>query len=297
MIDYQSSYHEPESASIRSDIENVSVRNFPGSYHEKRYQDVEMLLAAGIDVYSTVNIQHLASLKDEIAQISGIQVKAQIPDRLLGEAWEIVAVDVTPETLLERLQAGKIYPLENIERALQTVFQRQNLVILREMALRQVANHVEAVRIREAYCLNHNQAIGFGSNCSVHERVLVCLSAKPDSIQLLKRGARLANGMNASLYGLFVGNPANVLTKEEILAINACERLCQDFRGEFLRIDGDDLPATISHIAKTYHITQVVLGKTHRSLWRSLFQSSYIDRLVRLLTNQADLHIVAKTDS
>lgn len=294
-------FHEMDTESILARqpqlvlVDDLAHTN-PGSCCERRYQDVEVLLAAGIDVYSTVNIEHLASLNEDLARIPGIVVKAQIPDRLLNEAHEIVVVDVTPETLQERLREGKICPPENVERALQTAFQRQNLVILRELALRQVANNVEFVRIREADCLNKNVESGTRLPCCVRERVLVCVSTEPRSIQLLKRGASMAFTMNASLYGLFVHNPEHLLTKAEALQINTCEQVCHDFRGEFLQVDGFDIPRAIAHIAKTHHITQVILGKTHCSPWQITFRRPFIDRLVRLLTEQTDLHVIS-TDS
>lgn len=277
-------------------VDDLAHTNFPGSCHERRHQDVKALLAAGIDVYSTVNIQHLTSLSEDIARIPGIVVKTHIPARLLDEAHEVVVVDVTPETLQQRLREGKICPLENVERALQTAFQRQNLVVLRELALRQVANNIEEARIREAARLNKNVVSGTGTPYCVHERVLVCVSTEPRSIQLLKRGAHLANAMNASLYGLFVHDRDHLLTKAEALYINTCKQLCHDFRGEFLQVDGFDIPAMIAHIAKTHHITQVILGKTHRAPWQIKFQRPFIDRLVRLLAAQTDLHVIS-TDS
>ena len=295
-------FHEMDSESILARqpqlvlVDDLAHTNFPGSFCERRYQDVEMLLAAGINVYSTVNIQHLANLNEHIARIPGIVVKAQIPGCLLGEANEVIVVDVTPETLQERLRDGRIYPLEIVERSPQTAFQRQNLVVLRELALRQVANNVEEARIREATRLNKNLASGTGSPCCVHERVLVCVSTEPCSIQLLNRGAYLARLMNASLYGLFVHHSDRLPSRSEGLHINTCKQLCQDFRGEFLQADGFDIPMTIAHAAKTHHITQVILGKTHQSPWQILFRYSFIDRLVKLLADQADLHVVA-TDS
>lgn len=162
--------------------DDLAHPNFPDSCGESRYQDVEVLLAAGIDVYSTVNIQHLASLSDVVADIPGIVVKNQIPDRLLDAAKEVVVVDVTPETLQERLRHGKIFPSANIEQMLNTTFQRQNLATLRELALRQVANNVEEVRIREGNRLNRKIAGGTGSPCCVHERILVCVSTELNSV-------------------------------------------------------------------------------------------------------------------
>jgi len=274
-------------------VDELAHTNVPGSTHEKRYQDVEILLAAGIDVYSTVNIQHLASLRNVVTSIPGIVVKNPIPDRLLDAAKEVVVVDVTPDTLQERLRHGKIFPSANIEQMLNTTFQWQNLAILRELALRQVANNVEEVRMREGDRLDRNRADGTGLPCCVHERVLVCVSTELHSIQLLRRGAQLADTMNASLHGLFVYNPEHSLSKTEQLYINTCEQLCQDFHGTFLRIDGFNIPETIAHIAKAHHITQVIIGKTRRPSWQTVFHRSIINRLISLLADQTDLHIIA----
>jgi two-component system sensor histidine kinase KdpD len=273
-------------------IDDLAHPNFPGSCCESRYQDVEVLLAAGIDVYSTVNIQHLASLRNVVTSIPGIVVKNPIPDRLLEEAKEVVVVDVTPETLQERLRNGKIFPSANIEQILNTTFQWQNLATLRELALRQVANNVERVRMREGDRLDSNRADGTGSPCCVHEQILVCVSTQPHSIQLIKRGGHLANIMNASLYGLFVHNPDRSLTQSEALYVNTCEQLCQDFRGEFLQINHFNIPETIADVVKAQHITQVILGKTRRSLWHGLLQQSIVDQLINLLPEQTDLHII-----
>lgn len=274
-------------------IDDLAHSNFPGSCRESRYQDVEVLLAAGIDVHSTVNIQHLASLRNIVTNIPGIVVKNPIPDRLLNTAKEIVVVDVTPETLQERLRHRKIFPSANVEQLLNTTFQWQNLAMLRELALRQIANNVEDMRMREGDRLNKTIAGNTGSPCCVHERILVCISTEPHSIQLIKRGGHLANIMNASLYGLFVHNPERSLTQSEALYINTCEQLCQDFRGEFLQVNHFNAPETIAHVAKTQHITQVILGKTRRSLWHSLFQQSIVNQLINLLPDQTDLHIIS----
>jgi two-component system sensor histidine kinase KdpD len=273
-------------------VDDLAHPNFPGSCRESRYQDVEVLLAAGIDVYSTVNIQHLASLRSVVTSIPGIVVKNPIPDRLLDTAKEVVVVDVTPETLQERLRHQKIFPSAKIEQMLNTTFQRQNLATLRELALRQVANNVEEVRMREGDRLYKNKAGGTELPCCVHERILVCVSTEPHSIQLIKRGGHLASIMNAPLYGLFVHNADRSLTRSEALYINTCEQLCQDFRGEFLHINHFNVPEAIAQVAKAQHITQVILGKTRRSLWHRLFQQSIVDQLINLLPEQTDLHII-----
>uniref|UniRef100_A0A832H1T0 Sensor histidine kinase KdpD n=1 Tax=Oscillatoriales cyanobacterium SpSt-402 TaxID=2282168 RepID=A0A832H1T0_9CYAN len=268
-------------------VDELAHTNVPGSEREKRYQDVEVILTAGIDVYSTVNIQHLESLNDLVARITGIVVRERVPDRVLEEADEVVVVDVTPETLEERLREGKIYAMEKVEQSLQNFFQRRNLIALRELALREVADNIEEDAIEEA-TINGNP---IEHQPRVHERVLVCVSTEPNSVQLLRRGARIANYMNAPFYALFVANPDRFLTKAEALHIETCERLCKEFEGEFLRVSGYNVAEEIAKIAKSYRITQIVLGRSRKSRWKILLRGSFIDTLMQLLP-QSDLHII-----
>jgi two-component system sensor histidine kinase KdpD len=184
----------------RALVDELAHTNVPGSQREKRYQDVEMLLTAGIDVYSTVNIQHLESLNDLVARITGIVVRERVPDRLLEEADEVVVVDVTPETLEERLRDGKIYAMEKVEQSLQNFFQRRNLVALRELALREVADNIEEDALED----NANNSKVDTPYCSIHERVLVCVSTYPNALQLIRRGARIAGYMHAPFYCLLM---------------------------------------------------------------------------------------------
>ncbi|GAB4227073.1 MAG: universal stress protein [Elainellaceae cyanobacterium] len=268
-------------------VDELAHTNVPGSEREKRYQDVEVILDAGIDVYSTVNIQHLESLNDLVYRISGVVVRERIPDRILDEADEVVVVDVTPETLEERLSDGKIYAPEKIDQALQNFFQRRNLIALRELALREIADNIEET-------IDATPAVK--DVCSIHERVLVCISTYPDSIQLLRRGARIANYMNGRLYVLFVENPDRFLTKRESLHVETCERLCQEFGGEFLRVKFHNVLDGIVNIANDYRITQIVVGETHRSRWELLLKGSIVQRLVRSLPD-VDLHVIATNKS
>lgn len=263
-------------------IDELAHTNVPGSVHKKRYQDVEVILDAGIDVYSTVNIQHLESLNDLVHRISGVVVRERVPDRLLDEADEVVVVDVTPEMLQERLVEGKIYAPEKIDQALQNFFQRRNLVALRELALREVADNIE----------EGSRAVSSESYCNIHERILVGVSTYPDSIQLLRRGARIANQMNGRLFVLFVAKRHQFLTKAEALHIETCQHLTQEFEGEFIRIEADDVVSAIAEVATSYHITQIVLGETQRSRWHLLLNGSIVQRLMRLLPS-VDLHIMA----
>ncbi len=264
-------------------VDELAHTNVPGSLREKRYQDVEVILSAGIDVFSTVNIQHLESLNDLVVKITGVVVRERIPDRVLEEATEVVVVDVTPETLQERLVEGKIYAPEKIEQSLQNFFQRRHLVALRELALREVANNIEeAAEI----------STPGGQFCNVHERVMVCVSTYPNSIQLLRRGGRLANVMRARLYAVFVDNPERFLNKEESLYVETCERFCREFGGEFLRIKSANVAEAIAQTAQKYHITQVVLGQSQKSRWELFWRGSLVQQLVRYLKD-VDLHVIA----
>ncbi|MBW4448310.1 MAG: universal stress protein [Spirirestis rafaelensis WJT71-NPBG6] len=264
-------------------IDELAHTNVPGQEREKRYQDVEIILAAGIDVYSTMNIQHLESLNDLVARITGVIVRERVPDRILDEADQIVVIDVTPETLQERLREGKIYAQPQIQQSLDNFFQRRNLIALRELALREVADNIEEDAIASTPA---------GQFCNIHERVLVCVSTYPNSVQLLRRGARLANYMNAPIFALFVKEKDSFLTKEESLYIETCEKLCKEFEGNFIHISSNDVAGAIAEVAKQYHITQIVIGESQRSRWQILLKGSLTQKLVRLLKN-VDLHIIA----
>lgn len=266
-------------------IDELAHTNIPGSEREKRYQDVEIILASGIDVYSTVNIQHLESLNDLVARITGVVVRERIPDRVLDEADEVVVIDVTPETLEERLREGKIYTADKIEQSLENFFQRRNLIALRELALREVADTVE----EEA-----NTSKDIKQVVSILERVLVCVSTYPNSLQLLRRGARLANYMNAPLYTIFVANSERFLTKQESLHIDTCEKLCREFGGEFLHIKSGNVAKKIAQVAANHHITQIVIGESQQPKWKRVIKGSFTQRLMDLIRDKKiDLHIIA----
>ena len=266
-------------------IDELAHTNIPGSLREKRYQDVEEILKAGIDVFSTLNIQHIESLNDLVARITGVVVRERVPDRVLEAADEIVVVDVTPETLEDRLLEGKIYAPEKIEQSLENFFQRRHLIALRELALREVADNVE-----------DDAATLKGQSCNIHERVLVCLSTYPNSLQLLRRGARIASYMNAQFYAVFVNDPDRFLTKAESLHVETCEKLCQEFNGQFLRVNGNNIAKAISEVAKQYRITQIVIGESQQSRWKLLLRGSLTQQLVRSLKH-VDLHIIATETS
>jgi two-component system sensor histidine kinase KdpD len=260
-------------------VDELAHTNAPGSERTKRWQDVELLLASGLDVYSTVNIQHLESLNDLVAQLTGVVVRERLPDRVLERADEVVLVDVTPETLQERLRGGKVYASEKVGQALANFFQRRNLVALRELALREVADRVDDETPLDS---------------SLRERVLVCLSTYPESKRLLRRAARLAGFMDAPLLVVIVLNPQTFLSREEGVLLEECTRLCDDFGGEFLRIDSDDVLGSIAKVAIERRITQIVMGQSPRSRGRALLGRSLSEKLQqRLAGRNVDLHLIA----
>ncbi|NJL97895.1 MAG: sensor histidine kinase KdpD [Synechococcaceae cyanobacterium SM2_3_2] len=263
-------------------VDELAHTNAPGSFHQKRYQDVEQILAAGIDVHSTVNIQHLESLNDLVARITGVIVRERIPDKLFEDADEVLVVDVTPETLEERLRYGKIYALNKVDQALTHFFQRRNLIALRELALREVADNIE-------------EDIADTSSLTVQERLIVCVSTYPNSLQLIRRGSRLASYLNAKLYGLFVANLDRFLSKDETLHIETCERLIQEFGGEFVKIAGSNVAEAIARTAEQCKITQVVIGESPKKVsWTSFLdlRTSMIRKLIQRL-NGVDIHIIS----
>jgi two-component system, OmpR family, sensor histidine kinase KdpD len=270
-------------------IDELAHTNIPGSEREKRYQDVEVILEAGINVYSTLNIQHIESLNDIVARITSVIVRERVPDRVLEQADQVVVVDVTPETLQERLTDGKIYAPEKIEQSLTHFFKRRNLIALRELALREVADTVEEENdgTRDSSYLSSN----------IHERVLVCISTYPNSVQLIRRGARIASYMNAKFYVLFVENSDRFLTKDESLHVETCEHLCEEFGGEFLRIKSQSIADTIASVADDRRITQIVLGESQQSRWKHLLRGSFTRRIMRRIwQKRIDLHIIATVD-
>jgi len=266
-------------------IDELAHTNAPSSEREKRFQDVEIILSRGIDVYSTVNIQHIESLNDLVARITGVVVRERIPDRILEEADEVIVVDVTAETLEERLLAGKIYAPEKIEQSLNNFFQRRNLIALRELALREVADTVEEEASNSTF---------IGQSCPVHERVLVCVSTYPNSLRLLRRGARVAGYMNAEFFVIFVDNPDRFLTREEALHIETCQRLCGEFEGKFLRVKSYQVAEAIAEVAERERITQIVIGESRQSRWKHFIKGSFTQKLMRLIWQKnIDLHIIA----
>jgi two-component system sensor histidine kinase KdpD len=256
-------------------VDELAHTNAPGSRHEKRYQDVEELLRAGIHVISTLNIQHLESLYDLVQQATGVKVKERVPDYVLGMADQIVNVDLSAEDLRERLQGGKVYPMSRVPQALEGFFTSDNLTRLRELTLGEIV-HLLDRRRRE---------MGGRETQSGPDRVMVCLSSgSPYAAALLRKGARLADRLNAPWYAVHIQTPGEEPERIEAsiqrqLANNLS--LAHDLGAVPMTFKGADVVSTIAAFVKEYDITFVLLGRTQRPWYARWFGQSVLDRLLQ----------------
>jgi two-component system sensor histidine kinase KdpD len=265
-------------------IDELAHTNAPGLRNEKRYQDIDEVLAAGIDVISTVNIQHLESLNDAIAELTDVKVRETFPDRILEEADEVVLVDLTPAELQDRLRAGKVYPRERAEVALQNFFKVERLSALRELALREVAEDVEARRQTLVLDPRSQQAVA--------ERVLVLVTPEPRSQRILRRAWRSAERLGAQLDALWVRDPGRQLSDEEQVSLAALRRLAIVLGAHFLEEEGDELVATVRRFVYERGSTYVFVGTPDESRRREILRGSLVSALVRELPG-VDIRVVA----
>ncbi len=275
-------------------IDELAHTNAPGVEHQKRYEDIEDVLAAGIDVYSTVNVQHLESLNDQVAELTGIRVRETVPDSILGSADDIVLVDITPQSLVERLLAGKVYPGERIQAALNNFFKVENLSALREVALRQVAEEVEAKRIvlsDPAIRGREERMIDTAVPQAVGERLLALIKPDPRSQRVVRRAWRSAQRLGAELDLLWVTDREP--TEEEQEALDGLRRLASVLGAHLLIERGDDVALTTQQVAGERGTTYVLMGRPRpRSALRRMAQPALPFRLLALLPG-VDLRIVA----
>jgi two-component system sensor histidine kinase KdpD len=267
-------------------VDELAHTNAPGSRNAKRYQDVEELLRAGINVISTLNIQHLESLYDMVERTTGVKVKERVPDYVLGLADQLVNVDLSAEDLRERLKSGKIYPQERIERALGNFFTDENLSRLREMALGEIA-HLLDRRRRE-------QREG-QDNRGTTERVMVCLSSRsPSSEQLLRKASRLAGRLGAPWYAVYIQTPAEEMHRVEAAVqrrVSNALQLAAQLGGTTFEFKGADVVSAIATFAKEYSITQILVGRTRQPWYKRWFGPSFLDRLA-LAVEGSDVIVV-----
>jgi two-component system sensor histidine kinase KdpD len=257
-------------------IDELAHTNAPGSRHPKRYKDVEDLLRAGIHVITTVNVQHLESLYDEVEHATGVKVKERLPDSVLAEADQIVTIDLSAEDLLERLKAGKVYPPERAERALENFFTPTNLTRLREITMTEVAHLIDR---------RNRRAEADQAPVSATERVMVGLSSlSPNAPALLRKAARLADRLNAPWYAVYIQTPAEDLTRIDAATQRAVGKnleLAQQLGGIPMTFRGPDVASTIAAFGREYGIKVIVMGKSNQPRYRRLLGGSILERLLQ----------------
>jgi two-component system sensor histidine kinase KdpD len=256
-------------------VDELAHTNAPGSRHPKRYQDVEELLRAGINVITTMNVQHLEGLHDMVERFTGVKVKERVPDYVLGEADQIINVDVSSEDLQDRMRAGKIYPPERAERALEHFFTDSNLTQLRELALEEIAQMLDRRRQQKG-----GNVPGVGS-----ERIMVCLSSRsPNADRLLRKAARLAVRFNAPWHAVYVKTPKERTEKVDAATqrrLSDALALAQQLGGVAMPYEGPDFARTVADLVREYGITHVVVGRSQRPWYRRLFRPSPLEALLR----------------
>ena len=274
-------------------VDELAHTNIPGSVRPKRWEDVQVLLDAGIEVWTTVNVQHIESLNDQIWQITGIQVRETVPDGILREAAEIVAVDVTPDALLNRLKRGAVYKPEMVEKALSGFFKGSNLGALRELTLRQAAHEVD---LRQSA---YDETRGFqvprisearpsgATDSHPKERILIHITADPSTAMLIRRGRRVADYLRADCTALFV-HPTPELSQlpaEERQAVEKHLRFARTLQIATRILAGSDIAKTVVDFARHNEVTQIFVAHTQIGLLERLRRRNFSEDIVRLAQN------------
>ena len=274
-------------------IDELAHTNAPGTEHEKRYQDIAVVLAAGIDVYSTVNVQHLESLNDQVAELTGTRVRETVPDAVLASADDVVLIDITPASLVTRLQEGKVYPAERIESALNNFFKLENLSALREVALRQVAEEIEAKRLpaEGSGRAREERLADITAPQAIGERLLALVTPRPHSQRVVRRAWRSAQRLGAELDVLWVAD--HEPQPDEQAQIGALRRLTSVLGAHLLLEPGDDIAMVTQRVARERGTTYVLMGTPQpRGALRRLTSPALPFRLLYALPG-IDLRIVA----
>lgn len=269
-------------------VDELAHTNAPGSKNKKRYQDVLEILSHGINVISTLNIQHLESLNDIVFQITGIRVNETIPDKILQNADEVVVVDITPDALQNRLRRGKVYREEKVPQALKNFFRKGNLNALREIVLRQTAEEVD--EDLDAYMKRE----GINDNWHTVERVMVCISSSPNSKKLIRRGARIAARYKCEWFVVSVdctNRFAKKMTDRDKKMLQSHMKLAEQLGAEKVRLSGKSVSEVLSDFANRKHITQIILGQSTRTKIETLLRGSTINRLIRKVKN-VEIHLI-----
>jgi two-component system, OmpR family, sensor histidine kinase KdpD len=267
-------------------VDELAHTNVPTSKNEKRYQDVLEIIESGINVMTAVNIQHIESLNDYVNRMTGVKVRETIPDSMLQEADEVMVIDVSPNTLRERLSNGKIYAEDKIHTALHNFFRVGNLTALRELTLREVANDVD-----EKLMEYKNEKMVEGL-IGAQEKILVCVSLKHNSDYLIRRGYRLAKMLRAQLYVLYVYNNEDVKSDRRLKELDEITQLSNKLGAEFQVVKSFDPAVPIINFAKENGITQVIIGQSARTRANEIIKGSIARKIMRG-TKYVDVLVVA----
>jgi two-component system sensor histidine kinase KdpD len=257
-------------------VDELAHTNVPGSKNRKRYEDVLELLDAGITVITAFNVQHIESLNDAIAHITGVRVRETIPDYFLRRADEVVNIDVSVDTLRTRLRQGKIYTVEKIEQALANFFRKGNLSALRELALRQVAED-QAARAHD-----YREREGL-EQAAIPEKVMVCMSSRASAKKLLRTGSRIAGRLASDWFAVYVETPREELGRikpEDHATLMDNIRFAKELGGEVVKLKGGRVADALIDFARREGITHVVFGQSARSRWDILIRGSVINRFL-----------------
>ena len=277
-------------------IDELAHTNATSVEHAKRYEDIAQVLAAGIDVFSTVNVQHLESLNDQVAELTGVRVRETVPDSVLGTADEVVLVDLTPEALIERLRAGKVYPGQSIESALNNFFRIENLAALREVALRQVAEEVESKRLVIAAAEavgTREERVAEDAPKAVGERILALVRPRRSSQRLVRRAWRSAQRLGAELDLLWVKRPEERMTKRKEKQLAALRRLASVLGAKLLVEEKDDVVEAAADVVRQRGTTYIFIGESRPRRGFTRLREPLPQRLMRKTPRGVDVRIVA----
>ncbi|MEM1483328.1 sensor histidine kinase KdpD [Oscillospiraceae bacterium PP1C4] len=268
-------------------VDELAHTNAAGCRHKKRYQDVEELLRAGIDVYTTINVQHIESLNDVVASITGITVRERIPDSVFDCADQVELVDIEPDDLIDRLNKGKIYREEQAQRALANFFTKEKLVALREIALRRTADRVNRAA-------THNKELVRNSVYYTNEHILICLSSSPSNAKVIRTAARMADAFHGIFTALFVETPGSTeLTDNNKARLRENLRLAEQLGAQIATVYGDDVPGQIAEYAKASRVSKIVMGRSNNKKGL-LSRSNFVEKLTALAPN-LDIYIIPDT--
>src|SRR5215470_12375403 len=268
-------------------VDELAHTNAPGSRHAKRWKDVLELLDAGITVYTALNVQHVESLNDLVAKITGVIVRETVPDSVLERADEIELVDLPPDDLLHRLAEGKVYVPQQAQEAVHNFFRKGNLIALRELALRRTAERVDAQM--QAYMRDH----AIEKTWPVAERILVCIGPSPFAPRLVRAGRRLADRLGAKWIVASVETPAHARLPQAVRdRIVQTLRLAEQLGAETVTLSGSTMSEEILAYARARNVSRIVLGKPARSLWKRILLGSIVDALVRG-SGEIDIHVIS----